>query len=65
MKNYMKRKSLLSKNGAATAEMVLIIAVILVIVITIFYPQLKNILSNTFNTIASWYNRSLSNLGIF
>lgn len=65
MKNYFKSKRLLTKKGVATAEMVLIIAVLLVIIITVFYPQIKSILSTTFTTLSTWYNKALSNLGMF
>lgn len=60
-----KRRKLCKNSGVATAETILIIAIMLVIVITVFYPQIKNILTNTFNTLETWYSTALSNLGMF
>ena len=65
LKNLLKRKNLLSNMGSATAETVLIIAIMLVIVITVFYPQISGILDTTFINIASWYNNALIRIGIF
>lgn len=64
MKNLIKRKKLLGRNGSATAETILIIAIMLVLIITVFYPQIKNIINNTFISVSSWYNTALNNLGI-
>lgn len=63
-KNLFKRKNLISNRGSATAETVLIIAVVLVIIVTVFYPQIRSIINNTFVSISSWYNTALNNLGI-
>ena len=65
MKNYLKRKELISKNGSATAETVLIIAIVLVIILTVFYPTLRNIITETLSRISVWYSNALSNIGIF
>ena len=63
-KNLFKRKNLISNRGSATAETVLIIAVVLVIIVTVFYPQIRSIINSTFVSISSWYNTALNNLGI-
>ena len=65
MKNYLKRKELISKNGSATAETVLIIAIVLVIILTVFYPTLSNIISDTLIRISAWYNNALFNIGMY
>ena len=64
-KNSMKRKELIGKSGTATAETVLIIAVLLVIIVTIFYPQISRMITNTMTNLVTWYENSLSNLGMF
>ena len=63
-KNLFKRKKLISNKGSATAETILIIAVVLVIIVTVFYPQIRSIINNTFVSISSWYSTALNNLGI-
>ena len=63
-KNLFKRKKIISNKGSATAETILIIAVVLVIIVTVFYPQIRSIINNTFVSISSWYSTALNNLGI-
>jgi predicted PurR-regulated permease PerM len=65
IKNNLKRKMLIGKNGSATAETILIIAIFLVIIVTAFYPQINTIMSNTFTSINNWYLSALSNIGIY
>lgn len=57
-------KKISDKNGIVLAETILIIAISLVIVITIFYPTFKNIINETLVTISNWYVSALGNLGI-
>ena len=64
-KNLLKRKELVGKKGTATAETILIIAVLLVIIVTVFYPQISRMVTNTMNNLVTWYENSLSNLGMF
>ena len=64
LKNLLKRRNLLGNSGSATAETILIIAIILVIIITIFYPQMQRIMNTTFESINVWYRNTLNNLGI-
>jgi len=64
LKNLLKRKNLLCNSGSATAETVLVIAIVLVIVITIFYPQMRNIMNTTFESITMWYRKTLNSLGM-
>lgn len=65
IKNMEKRSKLVEKSGTATAETVLIIAVLLVVIVTIFYPQISRMVTNTMNNLVTWYENSLSNLGMF
>ena len=64
LKNLLKRRNLLGNSGSATAETVLIIAIVLVIIITIFYPQMRKIINTTFESITLWYKTALNELGI-
>lgn len=52
------------KAGSATAETILVIAIFLVIIITIFYPQISGLISTTLTKISNWFNGSLNSLGI-
>lgn len=63
LKNKNERK-LSKKQGVVLAETVLIIAISLVIIITVFYPTFRNIVNETFASISSWYKSTLSSLGI-
>lgn len=52
------------KRGSATTEMVMIIAIVVVILVTIFYPQLSNLINFSMNSIGVWFNNSLSKIGM-
>lgn len=64
LKNLLKRKQLFANSGSATAETILIIAVMLVIVITVFYPQIRSVITDTFASIAHWYFNTLNSMGV-
>lgn len=57
-------KKLKNKRGSATTEMVMIIAILVVILVTIFYPQLSNLINFSMNSIGVWFNNSLSKIGM-
>lgn len=63
-KNVFKRKLINTNQGSATAETVLIIAILLVIIITVFYPQIQNLITTTMITLDSWFFSNLSSIGI-
>lgn len=52
------------KRGSATTEMVMIIAILVVILVTIFFPQLSNLINFSMNSIGVWFNNSLSKIGM-
>lgn len=50
-----------SKRGSELAQTVLITAVMVVIVATIFFPQIKGIFSTALESVSSLFNNVLSN----
>lgn len=58
-------KKICSKNkGSVLAETVLLIAISLVVIITIFYPTFKSIVNETLTSISNWFTTSLNTLGV-
>lgn len=62
--NIILKKIRNAKRGSVTTETILLIAIAMVIVVTIFYPQIRAIVVNTLNSLSEWYDRTLVNLGI-
>ncbi|MEG2348097.1 MAG: hypothetical protein RSB67_00425 [Clostridia bacterium] len=52
-----------SKKGAALAESVLLIAISLVLVIVIFYPQITSLFNTLILTMTTWFNKAISVIG--
>lgn len=46
------------------AEAILLIGISLVIVITVFYPQVKAMINDTILTISTWFKGTLDTIGI-
>lgn len=53
-KNDLK-KALKSQRGSEILQVILIAGILLVIVITVFYPQMKTLFSDVMGTISSWF----------
>lgn len=54
----MKKKiklNLKSQRGAEILQVVLISGVLLVIIITLFYPQMKDLFNNVMGTMTNWF----------
>lgn len=61
IKSIMKSKNNISnKRGSEMAETVLITAIMLVLVVTIFYPQMQTILTNALTTISTWISETMA-----
>ncbi len=61
IKSIMKSKNKISnKRGSEMAETVLITAIMLVLVVTIFYPQMQTILTNALTTISTWISETMA-----
>lgn len=52
------------KRGVAVAEAILLIGISLVIVMTLFYPQISNMMSEALMRVTNWFNNAITNLGI-
>ncbi len=57
-------KKLKNKKGIATAETLLLIAVLAVVIVTIFFPAIQGLITNTLASISGWFTSSLINMGI-
>ena len=61
IKSIMKSKNKVSnKRGSEMAETVLITAIMLVLVVTIFYPQMQTILNSALTTISTWISETMA-----
>ncbi|MBQ9314713.1 MAG: hypothetical protein IJ220_06980 [Clostridia bacterium] len=51
-----KIKELLKSNkGSEILQVILIAGILLVLVITLFYPQMQTLFENMMNTISNWF----------
>lgn len=53
----------MSKKGAALAETILLIAISLVLVIVVFYPQITGLFNSLISTMTTWFNNAISSIG--
>ena len=53
------KKFLKSERGSEILQVILSAGILLVLVITLFYPQMQNLFNNMMTTITSWF----SNIG--
>lgn len=51
----MKKESLKSQRGSEILQVILIAGVLLVIIITVFYPQMQTLFGNIMTTISNWF----------
>ena len=52
------KEKLKSRRGSEILQVILIAGVLLVIVITVFYPQMEGLFSNVMNTISTWFKNT-------
>lgn len=57
MKNFFKKakKNLKSKRGSEILQVILIAGILIVLIITLFYPQMQELFSNVMTKISSWF----------
>ena len=57
MKNLIKitKKNLMSNRGSEILQVILIAGILLVLVITLFYPQMQALFENIMDTISDWF----------
>ncbi len=61
MKKLLSKK-LKEQRGAEMLQVVLISGVLLVLVITVFYPQMQNLFNTLMTQITNWFNRTGSTI---
>lgn len=54
----MKKEYLKSQRGSEILQVILIAGVLLVIVITVFYPQMQNLFGDVMGTITTWFKNT-------
>jgi len=50
------------ERGAEMLQIVLISGVLLVLIITLFYPQMEGLFNNMMNTMTNWFNKTGSSI---
>ena len=57
MKNLIKnmKNSLKSKRGSEILQVILVAGILLVLVITLFYPQMQTLFTNIMTKISTWF----------
>lgn len=49
------KNNLKSERGSEVLQVILIAGILLVIVITVFYPQMKGLFTDVMSTISTWF----------
>lgn len=49
------KKTLKSQRGSEILQIILIAGILLVLIITLFYPQMESLFTNMMDTIAKWF----------
>lgn len=65
MKNLRKSKiteKIKEQKGAEMLQVVLISGVLLVLIITLFYPQMEGLFNNLMDTMTNWFNKTGSSI---
>ena len=52
------KEKLKSQRGSEILQVILIAGILLVIVITVFYPQMEGLFTNMMGTISTWFERT-------
>ncbi len=52
------------RNGSALAESILLIAISLVLVVVLFYPQIVKLFNTVMESLNTWFSNSLEIIGI-
>ena len=51
-------EKLKSQRGSEILQVILIAGILLVIVITVFYPQMEGLFTNMMSTISTWFEKT-------
>lgn len=49
------KENLKSERGSEILQVILIAGILLVIVITVFYPQMEGLFTEVLNTVSNWF----------
>ncbi len=52
------KEKLKEQRGSEILQVILIAGILLVIVITVFYPQMEGLFNNMMTTISTWFERT-------
>lgn len=63
-KQCIKSRKLSKKRGSELAETILIIAISMVLIVTLFYPQISNLVSGSLSSMNNWFTAAMSQIGI-
>jgi hypothetical protein len=58
------KKKLSRKRGSELAETVLIMAISIVLVVSLFYPQIVAILTSAVSNLETWFNNAIGQIGV-
>ena len=50
------KKNLCSERGSEILQVILIAGILLVLVVTLFYPQMQALFNNVINKISTWFD---------
>ena len=62
MKKVIMKKSLKEQRGAEMLQVVLISGVLLVLIITLFYPQVEGLFNTMMAQMTNWFNKTGSSI---
>ena len=52
------KKKLKSQRGSEILQVVLVAGILLVLIVTIFYPQMEKLLNDILDTISNWFTNT-------
>lgn len=58
MKRKLGKNKLNSQRGSEILQVVLISGILLVLIITLFYPQMEDLFNNVMGTMAKWFEET-------
>lgn len=53
-----KKLDFKSKRGSEILQVILVAGILLVIVVTVFYPQMEGLFTNMMGTITNWFDKT-------
>ena len=64
MKKIIKniQKNLVGQRGSEILQVILIAGILLVLIITLFYPQMEKLFTNVMQTITTWFENTGSEI---